>query len=90
MREEVSAQVMGATVSNPTSNICGASRNTCTVPWGPSFSEKGQLELIAIPILLNPPWNGREVWGQQTQCGDAGGPEPEMIYSMQCLTRTHA
>lgn len=67
----MSAQVMGATVSNPTSNIYGASRNTCTVPWGPSFSEKGQLELIAFPILLNPPWNGEgslgtadTVWGR--------------------------
>lgn len=71
MREEASAQVMGTTVLNPTSNICRASGNTRMVPWGPSFSERGQLELIAIPILLDPPWNGEgslgtadTVWGR--------------------------
>lgn len=47
----------GCTVFNPISNIYGASRNTYMVPWGPSYSEKGQLERVALPTLLGHPWN---------------------------------
>lgn len=62
------------------------------VLWGPSFSGKGQRgEPIAVPILLDPPLNmGRGVWGQQIKCRDTGGPEPAVIYSVQCLTSTHS
>lgn len=72
MREEASAQVTGVTVFNPISNICGASRNTYRYRGGPSFSEKGQLEPVAIRILLDHPWNrvgslgtADTVWGHR-------------------------
>lgn len=39
------------------------------VPWGSSYSEKGQLELVALPILLDSPWNREGSLGRADSVG---------------------